>query len=185
MPARLALIALLGLVACAPPPSQLILPAPESALEVRPVVRSISVRDITLPRNAASDEVVYRRPDGVLDPVRDLVWADAPERAMTLAFTESLAAITGARVAAEPWPFRDPPAAEVTVRVRRFDGGPGGAVMLAGQYAIAAVDSELADRDGRFDIAVPVAGEDGRALAQAMARATAELAETVARRLAR
>lgn len=178
------LLLVLALGACGAP-AQLLVTSPGPELRVRPVVGSLEVRDISLPRYAAGDAPVVLSPDGTVSELDGTVWADTPERALTLMLASDLAAITGARVAVEPWPFAESPAAQVTVRVERALGQPGASYRMTGQYAIAPIASSLSDRSGQFDISVPMPGETPAALAAAQGRAMTELAETIARRLAR
>jgi len=181
---QLACFAALAMAGCAGPATQILLPPVQSEMRVRPVVGSLEVRDVSLPRYAASDEILFLNA-GALDPVRDAIWADTPDAALTAALADALATITGARVATEPWPFAAPPSATLSVRITRLTAAPGAGLDLVGSYAIAPVASGLSDRSGRFVISVPVAGDTPQALAEAQSRALAELAETVAGRLAR
>ncbi len=188
---RAALAAIcLALAACAGPVTQVAVPPVQTDLRLRPIVASVELRDISLPRYAAADDVARAGPDGGIGAVAGTVWADTPERALTLRLADALETITGARVAAEPWPFSDPPSASVTVRVSDALGQAGGEdapgrFVLRGSYAIAPVASDLSDRAGRFDIVVPLAGDSPQALAAAQSVALGALAETLARRIAR
>lgn len=182
--------ACLFVASCAAPVTQVAVPPVASDLRLRPLVSSLELRDLSLPRYAAGDDVVRRGADGGIGALSGTVWADTPERALTLRLADALARITGARVATEPWPFAEPPAASVTVRVADALGQPGtddvpGQFVLRGSYAISPVASDLADRDGRFEITVPLADDGARALAAAQSAALGDLAETLARRIAR
>lgn len=183
--ASLAALSLLLFAACSQNPAQVLVTPATPEVRLRPIVSSVEVRDISLPLYAAADAPVVLAEDGTLVQIRNTVWADTPERALTLQLAGDLGTITGARVAAEPWPFAAPPAAQVSVRVERFLGAPGGTFRMTGQYAIAPVDSGLSDRSGRFDIAVPMTGDSAGALASAQGRAISQLAETIARRISR
>lgn len=182
--------ACLGLAACAGPVTQVAVPPVQTDLRLRPIIGSVELRDLSLPRYAAADDVVRGGADGGIGALPGAVWADTPERALTLRLADALEAITGARVAAEPWPFAEPPSASVTVRVTDALGQAGaddapGRFVLRGRYAIAPVAGDLADRAGRFDIAVPLADDSPMALATAQSAALGQLAETLARRIAR
>jgi len=178
------LVALAVLAGCGSS-TQVLMPSASPALRVRPGVNSIEVRDVSLPRYAAGDEIVVLTKEGVLDPFRGMVWADTPERVVTLSLAENLGAVTGVRVSTEPWPFLEPPQVSITVRVARLLATEAGMLQFAGQYAIAPVGAALSDRSGQFDIAVPITGNSPQAIAQAQAQAVSNLAETLARRLAR
>jgi uncharacterized lipoprotein YmbA len=186
MIARACLPALFAVVltGCGSPTQVLLTPA-TSELRVSPAISSLVVRDLSLPLYAASDAPVILNADGTVGELSGTVWADTPERALTLQLAADLSVITGARVAAEPWPFSSSPAAEVTVRVERFLGQADGQFRMTGQYAIAPIDSGLSDRSGRFDIVVPMPGATAGAVAGAQGRAISQLAETIARRIAR
>lgn len=180
----------LVVAACAGPVTQVSVPPVQTDLRLRPIVASVELRDISLPRYAAADDVARAGPDGGIGALAGTVWADTPERALTLRLADALEQITGARVAAEPWPFSEPPSASVTVRVTDALGQGGGddtpgRFVLRGSYAIAPVASDLSDRAGRFDIAVPLAEDGPQSLATAQSAALGELAETLARRIAR
>jgi hypothetical protein len=187
--AALAACLSLALVACSAPVTQVAVPPVVSDLSVRPIVSSLELRELSLPRYAASDDVVRAGVGGMIDTVPATMWADTPERGLTLHLADALGRITGARVAAEPWPFAEPPAASATVRVTRLLGGVNeagqGRLVFSGSYAIAPVASSLSDRDGTFDISVPLTSDSPQALAAAQAAALGQLAETLARRIGR
>lgn len=191
LPFRAAFVAMsLGLAACSGPVTQVSVPPVQTDLRLRPIIGSLEVRDISLPRYAASDDIVRAGADGGIDTLPSTVWADTPERGLTLRLVDALDRITGARVAAEPWPFAEPPAASVTIRVTDALGQPDvgdlpGRYVLRGSYAISPVASDLADRAGRFEIAVPLADGSPQSLGAAQSAALGELAETLARRVAR
>ena len=185
MMTRVLLFVALAVLAACGSSTQVLMPTASPTLRVRPVVSSIEIRDVSLPRYAAGDEIVLLTSDGVLDPIRGKVWADTPERVVTLSLAENLATVTGVRVSTEPWPFLEPPQVSITVRVARLLASESGLLHFAGQYAIAPVGAATVDRSGQFDIAVPLAGTSPQAVAQAQAQAVANLSETLARRLAR
>lgn len=183
---KASLVALTLLVAACSGPATQILDAPATpTLRVRPIVSSIEVRDVSLPRYAAADDVVVLGANGVVETLSNTVWADTPERSLTLTLARNLGEITGARVAAEPWPFSASPAVQVTVQVSRLLGQADGVLNFSGQYAIAPLASNVSDRSGTFDISVPVAGSGPDALSRAQGQAIGQLSETIARRLAR
>lgn len=181
-----ALTALASLAACqtTPPALYLIDSAPPD-LRVRPVVSSLEVRDVGLPRYASADEIRARGEDGALRMIPDTAWAEDPQRALTQSLARNLGVVTGVPVAAEPWPFAEPPAASLSVRVEDLIGGMDGQMRLTGQYTLARVEGDVDDRSGRFEILVPIAGEGAGAIAAAQGRAFSELAERIARGIAR
>lgn len=184
IPRVLAIVWLAVLAGCGSQ-TQILMEAPTPDLRLRPAVASVEVRDISLPRYAAADSLVVRTTDNALQQLSGTVWADNPERSMTLQLASDLGTITGVRVAAEPWPFADLPSAQVVVRVDRLIGQLGGTLRFSGQYAIAPVGADVSDRLSRFDITVRVPGETAGALALAQGTALAQLSEQIARDLAR
>ncbi|OSP56811.1 membrane integrity-associated transporter subunit PqiC [Pseudoruegeria sp. SK021] len=179
------LVLALVATACSGPAKQVLLTSTAPELRIRPIVASVEIRDLSLPRYAASDDLVVLGEDGVVETVTNTVWADTPERSITLSLATNLGAITGARVASEPWPFSTSPEAQVVVTVTRLLGQPGGQLQFTGQYAISAVASSISDRSGSFNIVVPVEGTGPDALARAQGAAISQLSEIIARRLAR
>ncbi|MCV6597870.1 MAG: PqiC family protein [Mangrovicoccus sp.] len=167
-----------------PPVAQYLLDPPSSQQRLRPIVSSVEIRDVSLPRYAAADEIVVQSEDGALRALRKTAWADVPQRGVTLTLAENIGVILQARVAAEPWPFARPPAAEVSVSISQMLVGQDNILRLSGQYAIAPRDSGISDRSGRFDISEPVRGEGLQAVADAHGRALVRLSETIAQRLA-
>ena len=174
------LAVLLTFTACGPPVAQYLVDPPASELRLRPIVSSVEIRDVSLPRYAAADEISLQDADGAVRAVRGTAWADLPQRSVTRTLARNIGIILNNRAAAEPWPFADPPGAEVTVLVDND-----GLFRLSGQYAIAPRDSGLSDRSGRFDITKPVGGESLNAVAAANGAALVDLSEIIARRLGR
>lgn len=142
---------------------------------------SIEVREVSLPTHAANEEIYVEAEGGGL-AASDLLWADDPTRAVTLALSRNLAQITGARVAPEPWPFDAYPAARVDVRVERFLGQADGTLVLAGQYFVADLEEKERDRARLFSLSAPMAGDlTPAAAAEARARLVTELALRIAK----
>lgn len=184
LPLILALSA--ALAACnRPPVPQYVVTAADPGPRVPIRVSSVEVREISLPRYATADAITVQSEDGALRELPDTAWADDPQRALTLALARSLSTVSSARVAAEPWPFADPPAASVTVRIEELLARPNGTLTLVGNYAIGPVDSDLADRDGTFDITVPMTQEPPGGVAIAQSAALGDLAVIIARRISR
>lgn len=159
--------------------------APAPTLRVATARGTIEVRNVSLPRHATSEEIAVQAEDGSLRVTTDALWADDPARAMTGALALALDEITPATVAAEPWPLSDLPDQRLEVRVQQMVAQSDGQFRLAGQYFVAPVVSERAAVAERFDFTVPIAGRDYAAISRAAGAATTELAERIARRLAR
>jgi hypothetical protein len=148
------------LAACGTPDRLLPTPQTTAAERVSSRYASIEVLEVSLPTYAAGEEIVVESEGGGLE-ASDLLWADDPTRAITLALARNLSEVTGARVAPEPWPFDNFPGARVDVRVEQFLATSGGTIMLSGQYFVAALDGQGRDRARLFSLSVPVDPETG------------------------
>ena len=178
---RFLLPALLLLAACGRDPVLFATPELGPAERIGIAFGTVEVRDVTLPLYAENEEIVIEGAGGALTPLDGASWADDPARAVTLELSEALAALTGARVAAEPWPYDSFPAAFVAVRVSRFAAGADGRFRISGQWHAGGRDGER-ERSGRFAVAAPFDPEGGApAIAAARARAVADLAAEIAR----
>lgn len=175
------LLPLALLAACGAQDRFIAAPQVQIAEHVHSRFSSIEVREVSLPTHAASEEIYVEVEGGALT-ASDLLWADDPTRAVTLALARNLSEITGARIAPEPWPFDAYPAARVDVRVERFLATPDGLLTLSGQYFVADLEGQGRDRSRLFTLtaplpldATPAAGADARA------RLVADLALKIAR----
>lgn len=174
-------LALAAVTGCAGTSPQVVVDPVNSELRVAARARTVMVRDISLPAYAQATEITTRAEDGTLVEADDKVWADEPARAMTGAMVRNLSVITGAQVAAEPWPLQGYPDVELTVRVEHMFAGSDGAVRLAGYYAARRENGYGNIR--QFDISRP-APEGGAAdIAAAYEAAWTDLAERIARDL--
>ncbi|ALG91342.1 MULTISPECIES: PqiC family protein [Actibacterium] len=154
-----------------------------SDLRVRPAVRSVVVRTVSLPAYAAADEIALQSATGAIETPGGL-WADTPERAATLVIARHLAEITSATVAAEPWPLDALPDVSVDIRAERLLAGADGVLRLSGMYYVSGEGRPFDNTAGRFDIPVPLEGATPGAIAAAQANALRQLSETIARALA-
>ena len=141
--------------------------------------RSVEVVEVTLPTYAEDEAIYVRDGEGALSALGPF-WADAPARSVTMQLARELGAITGARVAPEPWPFRTFADVRVDVRVEDFVATSSGAFLIAGQYFVAP-DSGERERAGRFEITAPLANASSAGIAMARSNAVAQLAVEVAR----
>lgn len=177
--------AVLAVSACSTDPEtvsrHLVEPAPPES-RVADRLGSVELRELSLPEYASGQEVMLQAPDGTLRSGPAHIWADEPSRAMTAALARQLSALTGATVAAEPWPLSDEPAYTLEVRVARAYAGNTGRFSLEGQYFLAGTDEDARDIARSFDISVPLRGSGAAAAAQASAEAVAALAGRIARR---
>src|SRR6056297_2030903 len=121
---RLLLFILLSLAACS---ADRLYSTPDEVPQARVAVAwdSVEVVEVTLPTYAASEAIYVREADGAIAALGPL-WSDDPARATTLQLSRDLAAITGARVAPDPWPFRGFAEVRLDVRIEDFVAtGPG------------------------------------------------------------
>ena len=141
---------------------------------------SVEVRDVSLPTYAAAEEISVQLADGRLVSSTDVLWADAPERAVALELSQNLARMTGRRIASEPWPFEAFPDARLEVRFAELVATEAGEFRASGQYFVAVRD-ERRERSGLFDLSVPFNPEGG---ANAIAAARGQLVLDLARYIA-
>lgn len=156
-------------------------PLPQPGERIAIAHASVEVRDVSLPTYAASEEVHRERADGALKSSGMVLWADAPERAVSLELSRNLAQLTRARVANEPWPFESYPQARVEVRVEDMVAGNDGLFRLKGQYFVA-VARRARERSGLFSLTVPYDQRGGPvAIAAARGQVVLDLAKIIAR----
>lgn len=181
-PMRIALIAAcLALAACAGPADRLVTPPVTPEGSARIAFASVEVRDLSLPSYAQDEEVYVEGEGGLIRRADRLLWADDPVRGATLDLVRGLGALTGARIAGEPWPFDGYPDARLEVRIEEFVASEAAqAFRISGQYFVADLSGNGRDRSGRFAIAVPLATLAAAAIADARAAAMADLARTIA-----
>ncbi len=154
---------------------------PDITEQTRIAFASVEVRDVSLPSYAAADEITLQQEDGTLTSSSDMLWADAPERAVALELSRNLARLTGRRVASEPWPFEAFPDARLEVRFADLIATTSGVFRTSGQYFVAVADGRR-ERSGLFDLSVPFDPEAGaNAIAQARGRLILQLADYIAR----
>jgi len=173
-----------ALAACAAPDRVAMINQP-STLELRPLVSSAMVRTVSLPSYAAAEEVSRETAAGLITSNEDILWADAPDRAVTLAIVESLAAILNTDIGPEPWPFLGLPDVSIDVRVTRMIAGADGAFHLAGQYYVGGDGINYRNSAESFAFRVPMPDQSVGSIATAQAAAVRDLSEQIARELGR
>jgi uncharacterized protein len=114
-----------------------------------------------------------------------VLWADDPQRAVTLALTRNLADILNNQVGAEPWPLAGLPAVSIDVRVERMLAGSDGNFHLAGTFYIAGEGIDFPNASQQFDFATPLADQNLANIAKAQAQALLSLSELIAQKLGR
>lgn len=142
---------------------------------------SVEVRDVSLPSYAAADEITVQGADGTLTSTSDILWADAPERAIALELSQNLARLTGRRIASEPWPFEAFPDARLEVRFAELVASSAGTFRTSGQYFVAVEDGRR-ERSGLFDLDVDFDPDGGpNAIARARGQLILDLSTYIAR----
>lgn len=177
--------ALTALVACSGPTNRVEMIPLNSTLEFRANVESVIVRTVSLPSYAAAEEVSIESPEGLITTDGDILWADEPERATTLTITRHLNDILSATTGPDPWPFSGIPDVAVEVRVQEMLAGNDGTFTLRGQYFIGGDGIDYPNRVRNFTFTTPLVGESVNGVARAQSQVILELAEDIAKSLAR
>ncbi len=173
------------LVACSAPANRLDMSPVSTDLRLRAAVGSAMLRDVSLPTYAAAEEIAQEIAPGIIGSSADILWADEPERAVTLAMTRHLDTILNATVGPEPWPFVGLPDVTIEVRVAMMLAGLDGNFHLTGQYYIGGDGIDYPNGSSAFDISIPMQGEGTPAVALAQGQAILALSEDIARKLGR
>jgi uncharacterized lipoprotein YmbA len=172
---------ILTLAACGSPERFAVNP-PVITEKVRIGFVSVEVRDVSLPSYAAADEIAIRAEDGTVNASSDVLWADAPERAIALELSRNLSRLTSRRVASEPWPFEEYAAARLEIRFAELIATETGEFQTSGQYFVSVRDGGR-ERSGLFDLSVSYDPKGGpNALAAARGQLILDLASFVAKK---
>lgn len=178
---RFLLALVLTLAACGADPQRFDLPPVPETGKIPVSFGSVEIRDVSLPTYAAQDVIFVEDATGALVSDDALLWADDPRRAFTEGLAFNLAALTRARVAAEPWPFFDNADARIEVRFSRALPENDGQYRIAGQYFVASTDGTRRETARRFDLSAPYTVASAAAIAAAKAQVINELAQLIAR----
>ncbi len=173
------------LAACTPLADRVALSPLPSTLELSPLVGSAMVRTVSLPTYAAVEEISFETRAGIIVVREDVLWADAPERAVTLILTRTLSDILNTDVGPDPWPFVGLPDVSIDIRVERMLGGADGTFALNGQFFVASEGLRFRDSSHSFEITEPMADTSLESIAAAQSAALLELSEQIARTLGR
>lgn len=173
--------ALALLAACGGQPLRFDLPETEATQKIPVSVDSVEVLEVSLPLYADQEIIYFENEESALVSDKSLLWADDPERSFTGGLALQLAALTDARVAAEPWPFYDRADVRVDVRFSRALPGRDGLYRIAGQYFVASTEGTAQERARRFELAAPFQTLSAPSIAAAKAAVIAELAALIAR----
>ena len=180
-----ALICLALMAACSGPSTFVDLEPRTSDLRLRSLVGSAMVREVSLPTYAAAEEVAQEIAPGIISTNENFLWADEPQRAMTLALTSHLDQILTATVGPDPWPFAGLPDVSIEVRVSHMLAGVDQVYRLRGQYYVGGDGIDFRNSSHTFDIEVPLIDQSAGGVSAAHAEAVERLSEEIARRLAR
>lgn len=174
-------LSLLALTGCAESAVRYASPPIESGSKINISVARLEVIEVSLPAYAKSEEIWRETETGGLASDAAILWADDPSRSITLELSKHLAAITGVRVASEPWPFEEPAQARLTVRVDELVASQSGMFKMSGTYFVSKSD-EGRERSGSFQIDTPISAEGGiAAIAAARAVTVRDLARLIAK----
>lgn len=179
--ARLISLFLLSLLAACGSAERFAVSPPVIGDTLRIGFSSVEVKDVSLPSYAASDEISIRGADGTLTSSSDVLWADAPDRAIALELSQNLARLTNRRVASEPWPFEEFPDARLEIRFSELVATSSGTFETSGQYFVAVADGRR-ERSGLFALTVAFDPKGGpNAIAKARGQLILDLARYIAR----
>ena len=162
-------------------PARFMIEPVPAATQIQTSADTIAIANVSLPSYAKETGMIVQDATGALVPVPNADWADEPERAMTFALVRNLADISGAKVAADPWPLGGVPEAEVRVRVERMLVDNTGTMRLTGQYTIRRDELTSRNRVEGFDIQVPSSTSSPTAIVRAHGAAWRDLAELIAK----
>ena len=183
---KIVFLSVLALTACSSTPSNRLDMSPVvSELEIRAIVSTAMLRTVSLPTYAAAEEIAVEIEPGIIGTDASILWADDPQRAVTLAMTQHLDQILNATVGPDPWPFAGLPDIAIDVRVVQMLAGADGLFRLNGQYFIGGDGIDFPNGSHRFAITQRMEGENTSAIALAQARAILTLSEYIARKLGR
>lgn len=185
MVTRIIAVAFACLTACTPLADRLAITPLPSSLSLRPLVDSVMVRTVSLPTYAAVEEIPLETDTGIIFVREDVLWADDPERAVTLILTRTLRDILGIDVGPDPWPFVTLPDVSVDVRVERMLGGTDGTLELTGQFFVASEAARFPDSAYSFEIVEEMDDATLSSIASAQSAALLKLSEQIARTLGR
>ncbi|MDX8349477.1 ABC-type transport auxiliary lipoprotein family protein [Cognatiyoonia sp. IB215446] len=182
---KFVVLAAMALVACTPPIDRLAMPRLQSELSLSPLVSSAMVRTVILPTYAELEEVAFETPSGLIAIDENVLWADMPDRAVTLNIAQSLADILDTRVGPDPWPFVGLPDIAIDIRVARMLAGADGVFRLTGQYYIGGDGIDFPNSTRAFEITQPMPDQSLQSIAAAQSAALLTLSEQIARSLGR
>lgn len=175
-------LGLAGLAGCSNPAktARYLIDPPAMTDRVPDRLGSAELKDVSLPEYASGQEVAFQTADGAVRSTPKNLWADTPQRAVTLALARAISDASGAVVIGEPWPLAEPPKRVLEVRVERALAQADNVYRLSGRYFVANDRSGASNYARAFDIAVPMGGAGPGATAAALSQAIALLGRQIA-----
>lgn len=150
---------------------------------VRTSADTISISEVSLPAYAKETKLFVEGEENTLLSLDNADWGDEPERAFTNALVHELTELTGAEVAAEPWPLGGVPEAELRVRVSHMVVRNDGVLSLAGHYSVRRDRATSRNKIELFSLEVPASSTAPVDVVRAHAAAWRALAGVIARSL--
>ena len=182
---KFSLLAVIALTACSAPADRLALTTVSSELKLRPLVSSAMVRTVSLPTYAASEEIASETVTGLITSNDTVLWADDPERAVTLVISQTVGDILNTDVGPDPWPFVGLPDVAIDIRVTQMLAGADGQFRLSGQFFVGGDGINFRNSAHRFAISQSMPDQSLSSIATAQADALLALSEDIAQTLAR
>lgn len=149
---------------------------------VRVSADTVSIAEVSLPAYAKETGLFVEGEGGALRAIPGADWGDEPERAMANTLVDTLAGLTGADVAAEPWPLGGVPEAEVRVRVAEMVAGADG-VTMSGYFSIRRDRARDRNTIERFSLDAPLASPAPADVVDAHTAVWRDLARVIANAL--
>ena len=156
----------------------------KSKLTLPTAVGSAIVRKVSLPTYAASEELSIETTQGLIVSNKNILWADDPARAVTLALARNLGEIVDAKIVPHPWPFVDLPDVAIDIRVTRMIAAADGIFYLEGQYFVGGDGIAYKKSTNRFAVQAQIQRSEPAGISDAQARALLTLAELIAHKIA-
>lgn len=152
----------------------------EAQGELRSNARIIEVSRLDLPQHANENEISLRGPDGVIRILKNDLWADSPDQALTELLAAGLDERLTADVVASPWPYDTPADLRVDVKVRELIGDAGSQLNFKGQYFLSSPGGGALAKPVRFEYVLPMNDASPQSLSNAYAQAFAALSNAIA-----
>ncbi len=151
-----------------------------AATTVKTDAHTISITTVNLPTYAKESGIFVQNGAGAIVAIPKADWADDTERAMRLFLVRSLADISGAQVASDPWPLSGVPEAEIRIDVEQMLVDSSNTMRLSGQFSIRRDRAESRSRIRQFNIATKARSSSAADVVTAHGEAWQELAKVLA-----